>query len=110
MKPQVVQEPWKDRIKGWVIVIIISALFYFAYDYIKSFVFPSKERQEQLNSHKYPDAFKFSWMNKCTLSANKKQCQCALDYYQSKYTYAEYVRVGREENVIAEMRNYCLPK
>ena len=68
------------------------------------------QRQEQLNSHKYPDAFKFSFVNGCIPSANKELCQCAFDYYQSKYTYEEYVKVGRDKNVIAGMRNYCVSK
>ena len=110
MKLRVIQEPWKDRIKGWVVLIVIAAPLYFGYAYITSFVFPSKERQEQLSSHKYPDAFKFSWINKCIPSANEALCQCAVDYYQSKYTYAEYVKVGRDKNVIAEMRSHCLPE
>ncbi len=92
----------------YLLIIGLILILYLGYSYIMNFVFPSEERQKQLNSYNYPAGFKLSFINTCIPTANETLCKCALEFYESRYTYGEYVKVGSKEEIKAEMRKYCL--
>lgn len=92
----------------YLLIAALILILYLGYSFIMNFVFPSDNRQAQLNSYEYPEAFKLSFINTCLPTANEALCKCALEFYESKYTYGEYVKIGSNEEIKAEMRKHCL--
>lgn len=64
--------------------------------------------EEVSESGKFTDAFKFGFVKSCTLGGGSdEQCQCAIRYYEGKYSYKEYLAVRNNDSVIIEMRKNC---
>lgn len=78
---------------------------------VRTLVFPSEERQQQLQSNTYPEAFKKSFMLSCTQEGTREQCECAVNFYQTNFKYGDYINLiksSAHEQAIQEMQQICL--
>lgn len=51
----------------------------------------------------YPEAARQSFLSACTASADKEQCECALDYLEKNVPIDELVKAGLESDKGGEM-------
>lgn len=93
----------KSSLKGILFVSFIILALFLLFEFLES----DNNIDQVFEIETFPEGYKTGFMISCQENGTKEQCRCALDYYENKYIYKDFVKIQNDESVIAEMRKVC---
>lgn len=94
----------KKQVKNWIIGFALMFVGYLIVELVRWGGHVEQVSEQGV----FPEAFKTGFLTSCVRDGGTDtQCQCAIRYYEQKYTYGEYLKVMSDQAVKNAMREAC---
>jgi hypothetical protein len=55
-----------------------------------------------------PNSFKTKYLSSCKTTFSEETCQCSINYYETRYTFKELIKIMDNKDIVEDMFKKCL--